>query len=197
MSTEQELLEIERERLRMERKRDRHTNIRFVVGTILLAAATTGASIYISERQAKRMLINDQKQLVIPMLMRVEANDFDKEIEIIDDFIENADFDEEVVTSLKNRRTRTLREKKEYEEKLASEQAAKEELERLSKIAEEEERKAKAITAFNARKEAEAKARIAREKEIAAAKAAENAKREIEARLRELQYDRMRQIGAF
>ena len=152
---------------------------------------------YISERQAKRMLINDQKQLVIPMLMRVEANNFDKAIEIIDDFIKNADFDEEVVTSLKNRRTRTLREKKEYEEKLASEQAAKEEQERLSKIAEEEERKAKAITAVNARKEAEAKARIAREKEMAAAKAAENAKREAQAILRQLQFDRMLDIGAF
>ncbi|MCG8066378.1 MAG: hypothetical protein JAY84_00830 [Candidatus Thiodiazotropha taylori] len=208
MTPEQEMLEIERERLKMERQRDRHASIRFIVGTVLLAAATTGASLYISEKQANRMLINDQKQanrmlindqkqLVIPMLMKAEPKDFNKVVSIIDDFIENAELEPEVVSLLKARRVKTLQQKRDYEEKLAAENAAKEEEERLKQIALEEKRKAKAIVEAKAKKEAEEKARIAKEKQIAAAKASEKAKKETEAVLREIQHDRMLRMGVF
>lgn len=58
MNHDEKILAIETERLDMEKRRDRHASLRFLIGSVLLVVGTSGASLYINTQQDYRSLVN-------------------------------------------------------------------------------------------------------------------------------------------
>lgn len=189
MNYEQEMLELERTRLEMEKRRDRNASIRFLIGSILLVAGTTGASLFVNYQQGQRSLASSERQWVIPMLMQIEPTEFDVRIERID-ALSGIELTRPMQLYLSEERIATVKAKNEFETKQKEEQAALKEQElqeKLAKEAEERAEEAKQLAQLEKQKQAEeeamkakAAAEVARQKAVAAEKErAENMRKEI------------------
>ncbi len=142
MTHEEQLLDIERERLIMEKQRDRKASARFIIGSVLLAAGTTGVSLYSNSMQEKRALVNSERQWVVPMVMSIEAASFTKQIKLIDDLL-SVGLTPSVNTYLKGERLAAVSDRKVYETKEKEILAAKEKVKQQKQLAEQAKLKAK------------------------------------------------------
>jgi hypothetical protein len=87
MTIEEQILRLEKDKFDLEVVRDKKTTFRFYTGTVLLAFLTFGGSYWLDERQNKRAITYSEKQMVIPMIYRIPANETAERINIIDELL--------------------------------------------------------------------------------------------------------------
>jgi len=144
MSNQDEILKIERERLKMEKLRDKHASFRFLVGSVLLGLFTTGASFYLNDKQDKRAVVNSERQWIIPMLFNLDAADFDSQVSLIDE-LQKINLSQTTKEYLASRKVAATKRKNDLEkiqkEKREAERVAKQQKE-AALLAENEEKAA-------------------------------------------------------
>lgn len=214
MNHEERILEIELERLEMEKRRDRHASIRFLIGSVLLVLGTSGASIYISAQQGERSLTASERQWVVPMLMEVSNDEHNDRIERIDSLLKLS-LSEPTLSYLRAERMATIGEQKKIEAKRKAELEARMVAEAKARAAEaarqrEKEAAAKELEAKKLaeqetqRRKAEADAARAKSERLVAEQAAREAaekaareKAEQEALVQLLREDRLRRLNVY
>ena len=180
MDYEKEILEIERERLKREIIRDRHASYRFIVGTVLLAFATSGVSWYITVKQGKVAIensrelqrinhANSEKLSILPHLVTIPSEEYAEKIEVIDRLLKMP-LSMSMKTFLLEEKEKVSLEKKEYEKAVKAKELALQEKENAEQKAEEAKRAADAEEARRASEEADSAKKRAEQAEAKAKK---------------------------
>lgn len=173
MSTDMELLAIERERLDMEKKRDKTASIRFIIGSVLLALGTTGASLYINMQQEQRSLLASEQQWIIPILFRSDPLDYVGSLRVVNELL-SLNISDQMKAYLQGQKLAIQESKGKQEQQLAAENAALEEKKKqdfLAEIAKQEAEEAR-----RAEKVQEAQAALVRQQQAITAAAAAQVK---------------------
>ena len=142
MNIDKKILEIEIERLEMEKARDKQAKVRFIIGGIIIAFATSGLSLYLDHQQSERAFAISEKQMIIPMIYNNDPLDFDGRLAKIQDFLDRKDLYESNLHFLEGQKKVILEQKESYikleKERLALEKQAEEEKKRAKSLANEE-----------------------------------------------------------
>ena len=166
MSTDEKLLAIEEERLEMEKKRDKNATLRFMTGSVLLAMATTGLSLYINDQQERRALLASEQQWIIPMLLRQNPDDLDKRENMIEEIL-SLNISNQMQSYLGGQKLNIAKARVERDKQIAAEQSAlaeqkrQEELAEIARVKAEELEKQQKLVELKLAQEEQEKAKLA------------------------------------
>ena len=181
MTTDERLLAIEEERLAMEKKRDKNATLRFMTGSVLIAVATTGLSLYINDQQEKRALLASEQQWIIPMLLKQDPDDLDTRAKMIEEIL-TLNISDHMQNYLGAQQFNIAEARIERDKQIAAEQEALAEQKRQEELAEAARLKAEELE----KQEKQEELKLAKEEQEKARQAAQAAK------LRALQIEQRR-----
>ncbi len=87
MKPQLELLQIERERIKLERDAYRAAHVRFIIGIVVLGLFTTSGTWYLSITQSNKAVINSERQLIYPQLLKAQSESPEVQIKCLKDLL--------------------------------------------------------------------------------------------------------------
>jgi hypothetical protein len=155
LKIENEKLEIARAQLALERRKERNTSLRFLIGVILLGVITLLVNYIISADRSRRESIAKEREVFLEYTGGIDELDYDRQLKIIDRFRSLPLLSPEIRTAVEDL---LLNINKQHEAKLAKEEADAQE--KAAAEAEERRKAAEAaVAAEQARLRAEAEQR--------------------------------------